>query len=201
MYRRFNKNIVINTREELYKNTDWEHFYNNREIIEYTYQNAQFVIQGQHNDLESIRNKAFSVFNYLFLLQGGILYMCIAHYKKIQELCLEKSMIFVTTYIILIMIYILLKLVFPSKICIQYGTPSTILQDKKHKPDIYEIKIAQILCLQEAIQKNDTYLKYIRYNLSVHILSDIILMITLAYIMYSYQHYCLFLYTLYHSYF
>ena len=187
IYFRYKADITINTREELYKNTDWDHFYNNPDIIEYTYQNAQSVIQSQHHDLENMRNKAFSIFTSLFLLQGGIVYMYIAHYQKIQDLCLDKSIIFCSSYIIFIMMYVLYKLVFPSKIGIQYGTPSTILQDKKHKPDLYEIKIAQLLCLQEVIQRNDSYLKTIRNNLCIHLLLDIALLITISYLIYWYR--------------
>jgi len=185
-----NKYVVLgtNSRQILFENTDWAYIYNNPELIEYSLQESRGLIDEIDVSIATIRDRALSVMNYLFLTLGGLFYIFFDKLDKLQTLKVANVILIIAGYITCEILYLAYNFIIPNKneTYAKCSSPINHLPYKDNRQNIQEVKIEQILSMQACIEANTNFMKKQRKKL-FYILLDITVAITITII-----YFCLF---------
>ncbi len=182
------KTLNINSRQKLFENTDWTHIYNNPDLIEYSLQESRGLVDEIDVSIATIRDRALSVMNYLFLTLGGLFYIFFDKLDKLQTLEVANIILIIAGYITCEILYLAYNFIVPNKneTYAKYSSPINHLPYKDNKQNIKEVKIEQILSMQACIEANTNFMKKQRKKL-FYILLNITVAITITII-----YFCLF---------
>jgi len=144
------------TQQKLIETTRWGYLNKNNDIIDYSVVEAEALFDNLYNSIDTVRNKALSIIRYLFIVTGGILYTFLVHSDKLNAIHNKYPLMFLAGYISVLVLYIAYTLILPSQdIPAKNTSPLNILPlttDPREKT-LNEIKISQLLSLQDGIEK------------------------------------------------
>ncbi|MFT4967590.1 MAG: hypothetical protein ACI9CD_000598 [Candidatus Deianiraeaceae bacterium] len=155
-FKKDKKESKFTTQQELIDNARWEYLNANNDIMDYSIAEAQALFDILYNSIDTVRNKTLSILHYLFIVIGGILYTFLVHSDKLNAIHNKYPLMFLAGYISSLVVYIAYTLILPSQnIPAKYTSPLKLLPLKtdQREKTLNEIKISQLLSLQDGIEK------------------------------------------------